>query len=52
MQLYTCIYNAYLVVFFCQSDEELKKFLDEKNGPVLVENYVRNLDAVSTHTVT
>lgn len=28
------------------SDEELKRFLDDVEGPVLVENYVRNLDAV------
>ena len=36
------------VVWLC-SEEELEKFLDDKEGPVLVENFVRNLDAVSTH---
>ena len=33
------------------SNEELEKFLDEKEGPVLVEKFVRNLDAVSHRTI-
>ena len=30
-----------------RSEEELERVLDEREGPVLVEDFVRNLDAVS-----
>lgn len=35
-----------LCVCLC-SDEELNKFLDDKESTVLMEDFVRNLDAVS-----
>ena len=47
--VYVCMLYVCFVAF---SDEELQKFLDETEGPVLVENFVRNLDAVSHMTVT
>ena len=38
-----------MCVYTCSNDE-LKRFLEDKDGSVLAENFVRNLDAVSPVT--
>ena len=54
--MYIMYYSMYTVCCSCTtvcvclcSNEELEKFLDEKEGSVQVEEYVRNMDAVSPH---
>ena len=47
--MYTVCCSCTTVCVCLCSNEELEKFLDEKEGSVLVEDYVRNMDAVSLH---
>ena len=48
--VYVCpLCCMYMYVCTCSNDE-LKRFLEDKDGSVLAENFVRNLDAVSPVT--